>query len=336
MKGLTRRGVQVSLGAFWIVDGLLQLQPKMFTSAFANKVITPVAVGQPDFVSSPIRLGLNILHYSPVFFDVSFALIQLIIGCLILNRKSVKTGLIFSAFWGIVVWALGEGYGGIFSGHALLLMGAPGAALIYVILSLAVLPARKDAVAGSSPAYWLVIFWAIIWIGGGIFQLLPGQNTSGELSSMLYANSVQAPAWLSSLDQTSGNFIGSLKGSKNNPRNNTIMVMGNHNLNTVNSSNPGYIFVLFLSLLQITIGLTVFWTKWLKAVITVGIILSLIFWLIGQDLGNLYSGLATDPGTGPLITLLGLAVISVQDLRFKLSLLGTKLEKLMSGNMRSV
>ncbi|MGH3409372.1 MAG: hypothetical protein ACRDRJ_43800, partial [Streptosporangiaceae bacterium] len=40
-----------------------------------------------------------------------------------------------------------------------------------------------------------------------------------------------------------------------------------------------------------------------------GIAVSAAFWVIGQDLGQLYSGQATDPGTAPLVVLLAIALL---------------------------
>jgi hypothetical protein len=39
-----------------------------------------------------------------------------------------------------------------------------------------------------------------------------------------------------------------------------------------------------------------------------GVALSLDFWLLGQSLGGLTTGMATDPNTGPLFVLLALAL----------------------------
>lgn len=46
---ITRRGIQVTLGLLWILDGFLQFQPAMLTSKFATQVIAPAGQGQPAF-----------------------------------------------------------------------------------------------------------------------------------------------------------------------------------------------------------------------------------------------------------------------------------------------
>ncbi len=77
---VTRRGVQVSLGLLWILDGLLQLQPAMLTARFATEAIVPAGQGQPTFVSWPIQRTAHLIGYQPVLADLAFALIQLAIG----------------------------------------------------------------------------------------------------------------------------------------------------------------------------------------------------------------------------------------------------------------
>jgi hypothetical protein len=42
----------------------------------------------------------------------------------------------------------------------------------------------------------------------------------------------------------------------------------------------------------------------------VGILLSLAIWVLGQDLGQLYSGQSTDPNSAPLIVLMGVALLA--------------------------
>jgi hypothetical protein len=125
----SKRSIQVALGLLWLLDGLLQLQPRMFTSDFATQVITPAVQGQPRFVSGFMHIGLHIFLIHPALFNSIIALIQLGLGVLILWKPSRKHGLALSVVWALFVWSGGEGFGGIFSAHTSIAMGAPGAAL---------------------------------------------------------------------------------------------------------------------------------------------------------------------------------------------------------------
>jgi len=257
----------------------------MFTSAFANQVIVPATQTQPLIISSPTHFALHILLRHPAFFDACFVLVQLTLGILILRKRSTKLGLKASVAWGLIVWYFGEGLAGLLSGHASLLMGAPGAALLYAVLALAVMPSGKD----NRPAYWLPLAWAIFWIGGAIYQLLPDQNSTSVLSSMISGMTNGAPGWLASLQIHAANFL----------------------------NGKSFSTIVVLAASQALIGILILLPGYSRKIaIGAGIILSLIFWFVGQGLGTYYSGLATDPNSAPLFILLGVAILGCRYLPF--------------------
>jgi hypothetical protein len=45
------------------------------------------------------------------------------------------------------------------------------------------------------------------------------------------------------------------------------------------------------------------------AAVILGIGLSLVYWVAGQDMGQFWSGITTDPNTAPLLMLLGVTVL---------------------------
>ncbi|HEY4963858.1 MAG TPA: hypothetical protein VIH90_04145 [Candidatus Saccharimonadales bacterium] len=342
-KQITRRGVQIVLGVLWLLDGALQSQHQMFTSSFANNVIAPAAQNQPIIISSPMHFAVHLILLHPAIFNACFALIQLAIGAAILWKKTTRYGLIASIIWGISVWIGGEGLAGMASGHATLLMGAPGAALLYAILSFGVMPLKpKGKQQDNYPAYWLVLVWAILWIGGSVFQLLPGQNSVIEVSDMVSGMSVGAPSWLASLDNHAASAInglgrstGSMSSAHSITSQVTIPSMAGMHMQlhrAAPQTHNGYWFILLVVFIQLLIGVGVLYKgRWRKAAIGVGIVAALIYWVIGQSLGGYYSGLATDPNSGPLIVLLGIAVLGCNDLDNKLSQLYRKAEYLLVG-----
>src|SRR4029078_7721853 len=89
----------------------------------------------------------------------------------LLWRRTVKPALAGSILWSIGVWFFGEGLGGLASGHARLLTGAPGSVSLYAVLARAAWP-RGDR-SEEAPARWLPFAWAVVWIGGSVFQALP-------------------------------------------------------------------------------------------------------------------------------------------------------------------
>ena len=284
---ISKRKIQIVLGLLWILDGLLQLQHQMFSPAFANKVIDSAGQGQAALVTDLVNFATHIILINPVLFDVMFVAIQLSIGLLILNKSTTKYGLYGSVFWGISVWIFGEGLGGLTTGHTLLLLGTPGAALLYAIIALGVngkLNNRGEV--DKKPAYWLAIIWAVLWLGGSLLQLVNGQNTAADMSGIISYMAKGSPGWMASIDTSLAT---------------RVLAWG------------GW-FIIFIIIAQATIGILILFNRRIRLIaIIAGILLSAIFWVVGQNLGDYYSGLMTDPNTGPLVILLGVAILGSDD-----------------------
>jgi hypothetical protein len=263
----TRRHLQIALGLFWLLDGVLQLQPYMLGTDFANQVIAPTASGQPHWVSAPVLWGARLIAAHPVAWDVPFAAIQLLIGFGLLFPRTVRLALAVSVPWGLGVWFFGEGLSGMASGHASLLTGAPGSVLVYVLLAIAAWPSRDPR--QEAPARWLAIAWAVIWVGGAVFQALPGQNTGPDLVSAL-GGPDPAGSW---------------------------------------TATHGTLVVVVLVVVEALIGLAALHRRTRVAGVAVGFVVALVIWVIGQDLGLLFSGQATDPNTAPLLALMAVAIL---------------------------
>jgi hypothetical protein len=126
------------------------------------------------------------------------------------------------------------------------------------------------------------VAWAATWLGGAVLQLLPGSDTNASLSMALSMNASGAPGWLAGLD------------------------------NHLAAWAPwaGVSLVLDLVLLQAAVGLgALAGRRTRRAAVLGGIIVSLAFWVLGQGLGQFWSGISTDPDTAPLLILLGVTVL---------------------------
>jgi hypothetical protein len=280
--GITRRRIQVVLGLLWILDGLLQFQPAMFTAKFATQVIAPAGAGQPGFVAGPLNEAVRVILHQPAALDLGFGLVQLALGAGILVPRTARWALAASVVWALSVWYLGEGLGGLFGGGASLLTGAPGAAVLYAVLAVAVWPARDQDPRTQRPARWVTVAWAAVWLGGAILQLLPGVDTNAAVSMSLAMNASSAPAWFAAID------------------------------NRLSALVPAYgaSIVIDLVVLQAFAGLGVLMgRRTTLAAVTVGVGLSLAYWVAGQDMGQFWSGITTDPNTAPLLMLLGVTVL---------------------------
>ena len=80
MSRVSARTIQIALGAMWLLDGLLQLQPDMFGSAFANNVILPSAQGQPGVLSGVMTHMAHLIAAQPALTNSVFASVQILIG----------------------------------------------------------------------------------------------------------------------------------------------------------------------------------------------------------------------------------------------------------------
>ncbi|NNN03011.1 MAG: hypothetical protein HKL87_03335, partial [Acidimicrobiaceae bacterium] len=101
---LTRRGIQLSLGGLWLLDGLLQWQPFMFTRGFANSVLHPTLSGQPAVLAEVLRVAQTPFSVAPVETNLLAAVIQVLLGVGLLRGRHPRAYLLASMLWGVGVW----------------------------------------------------------------------------------------------------------------------------------------------------------------------------------------------------------------------------------------
>lgn len=276
---VTRRGIQLALAGFWLLDAALQFQPYMFTAGFGRHVISPAGDGQPVIVSGPVHWAASVIAGHPVLTNTPFAAIQLLIAVGLCWRPSVRAALAASIVWSLGVWWFGEGFNGLLSGHAMLLTGAPGAVLLYAVLAVAAWPSAMNDGRGEPVGPVGVASWVGLWTLGAFYQLLPGQNAGAAISGALSDAAGDQPGWLAAAT--------------------------NHLAHTIGHHNA---FAVALILLQAVIAATAATPgPNRRASLLAGSILAAGFWAFGQSFGMLVSGQATDPNTGPLILLLAVA-----------------------------
>jgi hypothetical protein len=189
-----RRMLRIGFGLLWLVDGLLQAQSQM-PLGLPTQVTAPSADGSPGWVVHLVAFGAAGWTHHPVSVAAAAVWIQLGLGLWLLTaahgRWSRLAGLA-GAGWGAVVWVFGEAFGGIFAPGASWLLGAPGAALLYVIAGLLVaLPGRAwlgdrlgRAVLDASGLFFAGMAVLQAWPGRGFW---PGQagRRPGALAAMI-------------------------------------------------------------------------------------------------------------------------------------------------------
>jgi hypothetical protein len=197
-----------------------------------------------------VHWASTVIAGHPVAWNVPFAGIQLLLGVGLLVRRTARVTLAASIAWALGVWYLGEGLSGLASGHASLITGAPGSALLYAILAAAAWP-RGDS-SRERPAPWLPFAWAVLWAGAAVFQSVPGQAPR------------LAPA-----------------------------------------------AVVLVVAAEYLIGIGALARRTRMPAAALGLALAVVFWVFGQQFGQLFSGQATDPNTGPVLALMAIALLAV-------------------------
>jgi cytochrome oxidase Cu insertion factor (SCO1/SenC/PrrC family) len=282
-----RRLLRIGFGLIWILDGLLQAQPKM-AGGLAAQVVEPTAAASPGWVQHLINWGGTIWSYHPITAGAASVWIQVGIGgWLILAAHGPWSRLagLASVAWGLVVWVFGETFGGIFAPGLSWLTGAPGAVLIYVVAgALIALPEG----AWRSPRLGRLLLGGIglFFIGMAVLQAWPGRGywqgtiagQPGTLASMVQTmSSTPQPHILSSLVSAFGSFVAS-----NGFAVNLVVV--------IVLAGMGAIFLSGRPRL-------------VRYAVWFGIVFGLADWVLIQDLGFL-GGLGTDPNSMiPLILL---------------------------------
>jgi hypothetical protein len=280
------RHVQIVLGAFWFIDGLLQLQPYMFSNNFLGQMITSMAAGQPGPIEWTISTAVRIASPYRVEFNAVFALVQLLIGLgLIAGHRWVKPALVLSFVWAFVVWWFGEGVGMIAMGMASPLTGAPGAVLLYVVVGAIVWPTGKTpdtSVASAGPLgdRYARLVWGILWLFLGLLMLQPVNRDPGYLSATFSTAAASSPGPFASL-------------------NNALASM---------SAGRGEAFAFVLAALLAVIGIAVYLNWKRNAFLVVGSAVGLLIWITGEYFGGMFTGSGTDPNSGPLLVLLALTL----------------------------
>jgi cytochrome oxidase Cu insertion factor (SCO1/SenC/PrrC family) len=187
--------LRVGFGVIWLFDGILQAQPQM-AGGLADQVIQPSASSSPGWVQHLVNFGVTAWDYHPVQAAAASVWIQVGIGLwmlLAVRGRSARLAGLAGVGWGLVVWAFGESFGGIFAPGLTILFGAPGAVLIYVVAgALLALPERAwdnprrlgRLLLGGTGAFFLGMALLQAWPGRGFWQgTRDGQP--GSLAAMI-------------------------------------------------------------------------------------------------------------------------------------------------------
>lgn len=281
-----RTRLQLALAGLWLLDGLLQLQPYMFTKNFAVQTILPVTDGNPGWIATPVTWSAKIIENHAVATDTAFALIQVLLGLGIAYRPTRRHAIYCSAVWAAFVWYFGEGLGGLFTGQANPLTGAPGSASVYLLAAILLWPTRRT---GPFPAAaWIGaraarIVWSAFWTGLAALTLLPTNRAAGAFTDALTGGmmSTGEPSWFTTMTDHANRLI-----------------IG-HDLTVA------IVLAVLLGLIAVSVWLPR--RELVQAGLIAAAVVGAVYWVFGQAFGMPFMGMATDPNTGPLMVLLAAA-----------------------------
>jgi cytochrome oxidase Cu insertion factor (SCO1/SenC/PrrC family) len=211
-----RRLLRVGFGILWVFDGILQAQPQM-AGGLPQEVIKPAAATSPAWVQHLVNWGGSIWTYHPIQAGAATVWIQVGIGMWLIFAPrgwSSRLAGLASVGWGLVVWAFGEAFGGIFAPGLTVLFGAPGAVLIYAVAgALVALPERawessrtgRLTLAGTG-VFFLGMALLQAWPGRGFWQGTAGGQASGLAGMVQSMAGTSQPHVLASIVAAFGNF----------------------------------------------------------------------------------------------------------------------------------
>jgi cytochrome oxidase Cu insertion factor (SCO1/SenC/PrrC family) len=277
--------LRVGFGVIWLFDGLLQAQPQM-PGGLADQVIKPTADSSPGWVQHVVNVGVNVWDYHPVQAATASVWIQLGIGLWLLlavRGWSVRLAGLAGVAWGLVVWAFGEAFGGIFAPGLTVLFGAPGAVLVYVVAgALLALPERAwdrperlgRLLLGGTGIFFLGMALLQAWPGRGFWQ----GKTDGQLGSLA--------AMIKSMASTSQ------------PHPLAVLVSGFGNFTARHGFAVNLVAVIAVAAIGASLCAAAVRAdaRLGRIAVVAGAVFCLADWLLVEDLG-FFGGLGTDPNS---------------------------------------
>jgi hypothetical protein len=296
-----RRGLQITLGLLWLADGAFQLQPFMFGRGFVNQILMPAYMGSPAGVTGPALAVTRLILHAPAAWNAAFAITQLLLGAGLLWRPAVRAALTGSVVWALAVWWFGEGLGGVLSGMASPLTGAPGAVILYALLAVLAWPVasstmrassgqartegadRRDVgpVAAGSPLglTGARVAWLVLWGSFAYFILQAADRAPGAVRNTFAGLTAGEPGWIAAMDRG------------------VASAAGGH----------GLAISIGLAVVFVAAGLGVFWPATTRPALVLSVIVALAIWVLGENFGAIATGQGTDPNTGLLLVALAAA-----------------------------
>ncbi len=279
-----RRRLQLVLAGLWVLDGVLKLQPFMFTKDVGPMTIGDAGTGAPNWLADPMNWVQKIIVNHPVGPMVVFALAELAVGFAIAYRPTVRYGLIACLCWVPFLWFLAEGLGGLTADSGPF-GGAPGASILYGLLAVLLWP--TDRPGTSEAARFVGVPRRPDRLGGAL-----GPARRPRRCCPRTGPPTRSPT--SSPDNVSGT-----------PQGYTSLL--NHAASWTEGRGNELGITLAVLLALVAVSVLIPDRRVVRAGLVLAIVIATIIWVLGEGLGMPFMGMATDPDTGPLLAVIAIA-----------------------------
>jgi hypothetical protein len=250
-----------------------------------GQMIGGTATGNPGVIAGPINWNAALVAHHLVLLNTVFATIQLLLGLGIAYRPTVRVALAASIPWSLGVWWFGEGLGGVLSGGANPVNGAPGAVILYALLAVLLWPADRQAPAPFTAARAVGApvaraLWLVLWLSLAWFALTPANRAPQAVSGMISHMESGQPGWLAAIDRGAASLV--------------------------TGQDLAASIALAVALVVIAAGVYLPPAA-ARAALVLAIVVAVVIWVVGEAVGGILTGGGTDPNSGPLLALLALA-----------------------------
>jgi hypothetical protein len=279
------RLLQLALAALWLLDGVLRFQPSLFTRGLAAPSLAAGTVGDPGWLAGTIAWWAGVVQSHPVGANTGFGLVQVALGLGIAWRPTLKAALGVSVGWALAVWWFGEGLGGLLTGGASPLTGAPGAAVLYALAAVLLWPPARDA--GPFPAARRIgaraarVVWSVLWALLAYLTVQPANTAPGAVHDAIASAAIGTSGWLAALDERAASLA--------------------------DGRGLAVAVVLAAACALIAVSVWLPWSRAVRAGLVAALALAALCWVFGQGLGMPYPGMADGPGAPALLALLAAA-----------------------------
>jgi hypothetical protein len=273
------------LATVWLLDGLLQLQPFMFTRGAdgLSGMLNGTATGNPGWIAHTITWNGSIVYHQPILTNTAFAGVQLIIAFGVIYPRTCKPALALSIVWSLGVWWFGEGLGAVLSGAGTPFGGGPGGVLFYAVLAVLLWPRqgsdRPFVAARTVGVRAAQAIWTVMWLVLALLSVVGAGRSPLALRDLVAGRDIGQPGWLDHIDRSTESLF----------------------------LHHGTTMAVLLCAVCIVVAVGVYLPPtFTKLTVALAVVVFALIGVAVQDLGGILAGGATDPNAAPLVVLTAL------------------------------